>query len=358
MPRPTLATVSVGALAHNLAQARRCAPNSRIWAVIKADAYGHGLACALRGFAQADGLALLEFDGARRVRELGWRGPVLMLEGAFCSADFVTAGELGLSLVVHDLGQIAGLREYGGAPIATWLKINTGMNRLGVPPWQAARMYGALRALPGVASVGLMTHFANADRADGTCLALSSFNLVTATLPGERSVANSAALLAVPDARTDWVRPGIMLYGASPFAERSAAALGLRPAMSLNSEVIAVQTLMTGDSVGYGSLFSAPHTMRIGIVACGYADGYPRHAPTGTPIAVAGMRTRTLGRVSMDMLAVDLEPMPAVGVGAPVELWGDLVSVDEVAAASDTIGYELLCAVAPRVARRVIDLDT
>jgi len=353
MPRPVSASVSVAALAHNLSLARRHAGAARIWAVVKAHAYGHGLSAAVRGFSKADGLALLEFDNARRLRALGWRGPILMLEGAFGPEDVATAAEFALSVVVHDASQIEWLRAHRGPAIDAWIKLNTGMNRLGVSPDGAPAIHRELASLPGVGMVSLMTHLSDADRPGGASGQLARFAQATDGLPGARSVANSAALIALPEACHQWVRPGIMLYGSSPFADRDAASLGLRPAMTLQARLIAVQRLQAGDAVGYGGAFVASGPMRIGIVACGYADGYPRHAPTGTPVAVAGVRTRTVGRVSMDMLAVDLEPVPDAGVGAPVELWGEQVSVDEVAAQAGTIGYELLCAVAPRVPMHV-----
>lgn len=355
MPRPVSASVSVSALAHNLAVIRRSAPDTRIWAVVKAHAYGHGLPAAIRGFAGADGLALLEFDNARRLRALGWRGPILMLEGAFGPGDVAIAGELGLSLAVHHAAQVDWLRAHDGRPIDVWLKLNTGMNRLGVAPDDAAALHRALSVLPSVGKVSLMTHFAEADRPGGATAQLEAFDRATAELSGARSLANSAAIFACPDAHRHWVRPGIALYGASPFADHSAASLGLRAAMVLQSELIGIQSLRAGDAVGYGRSFVADAPMRIGIVACGYADGYPRHAPTGTPVAVGGVRTRTVGRVSMDMLAVDLTSVPDAALGTPVELWGRHVPVDEVAAAAGTIGYELLCAVAPRVPMHVAD---
>ncbi|MCA3179935.1 MAG: alanine racemase [Burkholderiaceae bacterium] len=355
MPRPVSASVSVSALAHNLFVVRRRAAGTRVWAVVKAHAYGHGLPAAIRGFAAADGMALVEFDNARRLRALGWRGPILMLEGAFGPADVATAAELGLSLVVHDAGQVAWLRAHEGRSIDVWLKLNTGMNRLGVAPDEASALQQALAALPCVGKVSLMTHFADADRPGGAQAAIERFDRATGELSGSRSMANSAAIFDVPEAHRDWVRPGIVLYGASPFADRGASALGLRAAMTLRSELIAVQSLKAGDAVGYGSTFVADAPMRVGIVACGYADGYPRHAPTGTPIDVGGTRTRTVGRVSMDMLAVDLGPVSEAGVGTPVELWGERVPVDEVAASAGTVGYELLCAVAPRVPMYLVD---
>lgn len=355
MPRPVRAVVSVAALSRNLASARALARGAQVWAVVKANAYGHGLPAAVRGFADADGLALIEFDNAVRLRELGWRGPVLMMEGAFGPADVDAAARHGLALVVHDESHVDWLRAHRGAPLDLWLKLNTGMNRLGVPAARAAEIHRALSSLPAARSVGLLTHFADADRPGGAGPQLRRFEDAVRGLAGPRSTANSAALIDEPAACLDWVRPGIMLYGASPFAGRGAAALGLRPAMRLHSELIAVQALRAGDAVGYGSGFVAPGPMRIGVVACGYADGYPRVAPTGTPIAVDGVRTRTVGRVSMDMITVDLAPVPHAGIGTPVELWGEVVTVDEVGEAAGTIGYELLCAVAQRVPLHVAD---
>lgn len=361
MPRPILASLSTAALRHNLGVIRtvtrpEAGDAPRVWAVVKAAAYGHGMQVAMAGFESADGLALLDFDDAVRLREAGWRGPVLMLEGAFERADVRAARAHALGLVVHRDEQIAWLRETPGAPIDVHLKINTGMNRLGVPIARCGQAHAELSVGDcGVASLTLMTHFARADEPDGATEQLERFDAATRDLPGARSLANSAAVFALPRAHRDWVRPGIALYGSSPFADRSAASLGLRAAMTLTSQPIAVQSLQAGERVGYGGSFTAPGPMRIGIVACGYADGYPRHAPTGTPVVVDGVRTRTLGRVSMDMLAVDLTPLPRAGCGSAVELWGEQVSVDEVAQAAGTIGYELLCAVAPRVPRRILE---
>jgi alanine racemase len=359
MSRDITATTSIGALAHNLWQVRALAPQSRIWAVVKANAYGHGLDAARRAFAAADGLALLEFDGAASLREAGWERPILMIEGAFAPADVATAARLGLSLVVHNQEQVRWLEEHGepreGKPVAVFLKINTGLNRLGVPPDAVRAMHQRLSRCRMAASVGVMTHFANADLPGGADAALDRFERATAGIEGERSLANSAAVLTVPQSRRDWVRPGIILYGASPFSDRTAASFGFRPAMRLTGSLIAVQQLARGDAVGYGSNFTAAQPTRIGIVNCGYADGYPRLAPTGTPTAVCGVRTRTVGRVSMDMLAVDIDAIPAAQVGSPVQLWGDPVGVDEVAAAAGTIGYDLLCAVTARVRREVVE---
>ena len=359
MPRPISATIRIAALQRNLAVLHRCTRRAdgsgpRLWAVVKAAAYGHGLAAAQVGFARADGLALLDFDDALRLRAAGWTRPILMLEGAFEPADVATAREHGLDLTVHSAPQLAWLEARPGAPVDVHLKLNSGMNRLGFAADRFRAAHDRLAASPGVRSVTLMTHFATADDARGVDWQLERFAAVTDGLPGPRSLANSAASLAHPSTHADWVRPGIALYGATPFADRSAAELGLAAAMSLESRIIAVQALAAGDVVGYGASFVAPGPMRVGIVACGYADGYPRHAPTGTPVMVDGIRTRTLGRVSMDMLAVDLTPLPAAREGSVVELWGERLPIDEVAAAAGTIGYELMCALAPRVPVQVL----
>jgi alanine racemase len=369
MPRPISATVSVSALAHNLATVRRHLEQTAaaasglppsIWAVIKANAYGHGIEQAVTGFSKAQGLAMLDLDEAVRCREAGWGGPILLLEGFFNPADLDLVDRYHLSTTVHNREQLDMLaRARFARRVDIMLKLNSGMNRLGFSPaaYPAAHERAMLLQQQGtVGSIGKMTHFACADGPQGVNEQLAVFNSVTHRLPGAISVCNSAATLRFADiavgspTQTHWVRPGICLYGASPFADAEAASFGLKPAMSLSSEIIAVQELKAGESVGYGAIFRAERAMRIGIVACGYADGYPRHATTGTPVVVAGIRTQLVGRVSMDMLIVDLDPIPAAGVGAPVTLWGeDGPSVDEVAQAAGTIGYELLCALAPRV---------
>jgi alanine racemase len=369
MPRPISATISVSALTHNLATVRRHLDQTAvaaqglppsIWAVIKANAYGHGIEQAVAGFSSAQGLAMLDLDEAVRCREAGWGGPILLLEGFFEPADLDIVDRYHLSTSVHHREQLDMLaRARLSRKVDIMLKLNSGMNRLGFSPaaYPAAFERAQLLQQQGVlGSVGKMTHFACADGPQGVNEQLGLFNSVTHKFPGAVSVCNSAATLRFAEiavgseTQAHWVRPGVCLYGASPFADADAASFGLRPAQSLRSEIIAVQELKAGDSVGYGAIFRAERAMRIGVVACGYADGYPRHASTGTPVMVAGVRTQLVGRVSMDMLMVDLDPVPAAGVGSPVSLWGeDGPSVDEVAQAAGTIGYELLCAVAPRV---------
>jgi alanine racemase len=358
MTRPIHATIHLAAFAHNLAVARRHAGAARVLAVLKADAYGHGLARVLPAARAADGLAVLDIEAAGCVRDAGFAGPVVLLEGCFDAGELREAVRLDLAPVIHAPDQ---LEEFMAArierPIDVWLKLNSGMNRLGfrVPAFQAAMR--RLDVPDRVRSLTLMTHFANADDGRGVAAQVALLETAAAGTAHPRSAANSAALLRHPEARGHWVRPGIVLYGATPFADVCARDLGLEPVMSLESRVIAVQSIAAGESVGYGWSFRAPQPMRIGVVACGYADGYPRHAPTGTPVAVAGTRTRTVGRVSMDMLCIDLTALPQAGVGTPVELWGGAVSVDEVAVLAGTVGYELLCALAPRVPVRVRTLE-
>lgn len=350
MPRPIRASFDRAALRSNLAVARAHAGRARIWAVVKADAYGHGLLHTVRALDAADGFALLDLDDALRLRNAGIRSPILLLEGCFSAADLEVAAAHALTPVVHGAAQIEMLERAAlRAPLPVYLKLNSGMNRLGFAPAAFAAAWTRLRRCAAVGEITLMTHFADADGAAGIAAQLRVFETATAGIAAPRTLANSAALLRYPAVCGDWVRPGIMLYGCSPFAERSAATLGLRPVMTLESALVATQTLRRGEATGYGGLFEAPEAMRIGIVACGYADGYPRHAPTGTPVLVAGVRTRTLGRVSMDMLAVDLTPVPQADVGTPVTLWGDGLAADEVATAAGTISYELLCALTARV---------
>ncbi|HXF46114.1 MAG TPA: alanine racemase [Burkholderiaceae bacterium] len=362
MPRPILATIDLAAMRHNLAVARRRAGRRFLWAVAKADAYGHGIEAAVAAFAEADGLAVLDFDEAQRARDAGWRKPILLLEGFFEPADLALVEALQATVVVHHVEQIRQLERHPARrPIGVYLKLNTGMNRLGfATPTAAAEARQWLEALAHVRIEALMTHLANADRPDASRgptsvdEQLRRFAELSAGWRGPTSVANSAGLFFHPEAAGDAVRPGIVLYGAAPDPAHVAAALGVRPAMVLRSRLIATQEVAAGATVGYGAAFVAPRPLRIGVVACGYADGYPRHAPSGTPVAVAGVRVPTVGRVSMDMLCVDLQRVPHADVGTEVELWGDAVPIDEVAAAAGTVGYELMCALAPRVPRRKV----
>jgi alanine racemase len=350
VPRPIIATISAHALKHNLNRLKAAAPNAKVWAVAKANAYGHGLLRATRTLDGADGFAVLDVADAVRLRDAGVRRPILLLEGFFDAQDVVAVADHKLVTVVHGIDQVQMLEGASGSgPIDVYLKMNTGMNRLGLLPNEFASAYRRLRACARVGQIGFMTHFAEADGELGVDWQLEAFARGIKGLPGPRSTANTAAILRYPQSHFDWVRPGIGLYGCSPFADQDAAALGLRPVMTLSSTILAVQVLKRGDRVGYGGTFVADRSMRIGVVACGYGDGYPRHAPTGTPVLVNGVRTTTVGRVSMDMLTIDITAHPTANVGSPVTLWGDGLSADEVATAAGTVGYELLTALAPRV---------
>jgi alanine racemase len=353
MSRPILATIDAAALKHNLEVVRHHAPRSRVLAVVKAYGYGHGLMRAARAFSAAEGYGLVELESAVKLREAGCRQQILLLEGCFEPAELAVFAQHGLATVVHSQDQIDMLKELRhGAALDVYVKLNTGMNRLGFEAGALPAAVAELRRHPAVKSVTLMTHFAVADETRGVGWQMQAFErardgLAPDALP--RSLANSAAILRYPETHGDWVRPGIMLYGCSPFPEQTGVELGLRPAMTLESRVIAVQKLKRGDIVGYGGTFTAERDTRIGIVACGYADGYPRHAPTGTPVMVEGRPTQTVGRVSMDMLCADLSGIPEARTGSRVVLWGENVPVERVARAAGTVGYQLLCAVAPRV---------
>ena len=369
MPRPLVATIDRAALTHNLAMVQQLTHGAQTWAVIKADAYGHGIVPAMQAFANADGLALIEIENAIRLRELGWKKPILLLEGCYAALDWHAAAEHHLSCVIHSDEQLS---EFEATPLArkldVYLKFNTGMNRLGFRIERARDLVARVVLNPGVGDITLMTHFASADEHDGHLAQLRAFNDATAGLPFARSLANSAACFdfdrvvinagshGLRGTTGDSVRPGIMLYGATPFSHsiRSAASLKLKPAMSLTTEIIGVQSLKAGEQVGYGAAYTASKNERIAVIACGYADGYPRSAGTGTPILIAGQRTRVVGRISMDKITVDITDIELARVGTPVELWGTQLPVDEVAAAAGTIGYELLTAVAPRVSRHII----
>jgi alanine racemase len=323
MPRPLTATIHLDSMQHNLARARSCAPGARVWAVVKANAYGHGLERGMRGFADADGLALIEPDNAVRLRELGWTKPLLLLEGIFDAADAQLLVRYGLDSTVHTMAQIGWLEQAALAgPIDVHLKMNTGMNRLGFTPQAFGAAHARLRAIPAVRTITLMTHFANADELEHPRLTMreqvARFARGAAGLDGPRSLSNSGGVLhqeqLAKELSNDWVRPGVMLYGGTP-GGKSAADFGLRPTMTLASEIIGIQQIGAGESVGYGSRFQAAGPMRISVVACGYADGYLPHAR----------------------------------VGSAVTLWGAGLPIDTVAEAAGTIGYELMCALAQRV---------
>ena len=346
--RPIVARISLDALAHNLEVARRYAGSTKILSVIKANAYGHGLSRVARALAASDGFAVLNIEEAVKLRQVGIEKPILMLEGPFDADEMSAYSELNLTPVLHADHQLEWLRQ-AGEPLNVFIKFNSGMNRLGFPLSEMEVVLAKVQTHAQVEQITLMTHFATADEDLGIDWQWHRFIEKAKSFSLPISASNSAAILRYPETHQDWVRPGIMLYGSSPFTEASAEELGLKPAMTLQSEIISVQTLRPGDGLGYGLTYMADDTTRVGIVACGYADGYPRHAQTGTPVLVSGQRTRTLGRVSMDMLAVDISNIPEASVGSKVVLWGEGMPVDEVARSAGTISYELLCALAPRV---------
>ncbi len=354
--RPIQATIHLNALAHNLNIAKAKAPKAKVMAVIKANGYGHGLLNAALGLKEADGFAVLSLDEALALRSAGYQQTILLLEGAFSASELQAISQHQISLVVHCDAQIDMLcNAQLPHPVSVHLKLNTGMNRLGFVPAHFPRALDRLKGCGSVANITLMTHFATADEPLGIAQPLTVFNQVTKDLEFPKSLANSATILRFSEAHADWVRAGIMLYGSSPTASETAESFGLKSVMQLSSKILAVQNLDVGDSLGYGHQFTASKKTRIGVVACGYADGYPRHAPNGTPISVAGKLTKTIGRVSMDMMFADLTDIPEADIGSSVELWGAQVPVDAVAQAANTISYELLCALAPRVSVKVVD---
>ncbi len=378
MPRPVEALIHTDALAHNLRRARAAAPDAKVWAVVKANAYGHGIEHAFAGLRGADGFALLDLAEAERVRALGWRGPILLLEGCFDARDLERCSRLNLWHTVHHEAQIDWLAAHKThVPHRVFLKMNSGMNRLGFRPAAYTHAWRRLSGLTQVESVVLMTHLSDADGTRGIAHQLAVFDDATRELPGERTLANSAATLRFGpgfenvrakghevDVAADWIRPGIMVYGSSPdFPSNTIADWDLQPTMSLRAEVIAVQDVRAGEQIGYGSRFTAERDLRIGVVACGYADGYPRVVPCGdgdhTPVLIGDVRTRLVGRVSMDMITIDLAPAPEAGLGSVATLWGTspggtVLPIDEVATAAGTVGYELMCALAPRVPARAV----
>jgi alanine racemase len=350
MPRPIVARIDLAALKHNLSVVRRYAPHSKCIVVVKSNGYGHGLVRVAKTLSTADGFAVLSVEEAIMLRNAGIGNRIVLLEGLFSENEVAPAMQHKLAIVIHRLDQIDMIvSAKPKTKLDILLKINTGMNRLGLSAETLPRALSKLAHSEYVEKITLMTHFATADDAQGVADQLHMFKQLTEGLAYDRCLANSAAIIRYPETHADWVRPGIMIYGCTPFAEGSAQDLGLKPAMTLQSEIIAVQQLKQGDRVGYGGVYAAERNMRIGIVACGYADGYLRHAFTGTPILVHGKRTRTVGRVSMDMMYADLSDIPEANIGSAVVLWGDELPIEEVAKAVGTVNYELLCALATRV---------
>lgn len=349
------ATVDSGALRHNLQVVRQWAPKSRVMAVIKANAYGHGLVAVARALESADAFAVARVDEGLTLRAAGINTPTVLLEGVFDREQLDAAAAANFELVVHTLEQIELLRTAAaGVRFKVWLKLDSGMNRLGFKGAAFGAAHAALSALEAVRSpVNLFTHLASADLPDlpTTSEQLALFAAATSSLSGERSLENSAAMLSFPDAQADWVRPGLLLYGVSPFAGSIGADYGLRPAMTLHSHVIAVKELSPGERVGYGGDWTATRPTRLAVAAVGYGDGYPRSLASGAPVLVNGERVGLAGRVSMDMIGIDvteLHRLPALG--DPVVLWGEGLPVEEIAVWADTIPYELLCGISQRVA--------
>jgi alanine racemase len=355
--RAPSARIDLDALRHNLAVARAAAPDSRIMAAVKADAYGHGLLRVARALAGADGFAVATIDEARALREGGITQPILALQGPRDADEVAEAARHAIALCIHQPGHLEMLAGAEvSAPVAVWLKVDSGMHRLGFPALDVREVYARLVRLAQVQGPPrLMTHLACADDPDSpmTGAQIEAFDAAIAGLAGEQSIANSAGLLAFPRARRDWVRPGIMLYGASPLLDRSARSLGLRPVMALTAPLIAIQRLRRGDTVGYGATWRCPEDMPVGIAAIGYGDGYPRSAGNGGPVRIGEQASRLLGRVSMDVLTVDLRGIEAQ-VGDEVLLWGEGLPVDEVATAADALSYELLCRIGGRVRVEVV----
>ncbi len=347
------AIVDTTALRHNLARVREIAPGSRVLAVIKANAYGHGIVPSAVALAGADGFAVARLGEGIALRAAGLRHRILLLEGVFAAEELAQAAHYGFDIMVHDAAQLALLEgNRGEARFSIWLKVDTGMNRLGFRPEQVPGALARLEACAAVARpLTLVTHLACADERSGevTRAQLDLFDRLTAGVPGERSIANSAATIACARARGDWVRPGLMLYGVSPFQDRSAAELGLKPAMTLTTRVVAVKDVAAGERVGYGGEWRAGQPTRMAIAAAGYGDGYPRNTASGTPVLVNGHQAALCGRVSMDMIAVDVTTLPQVSVGDPVTLWGAGLPVEDIARGAGTIPYELICNVSQRV---------
>ena len=344
--RPAQALIDLAALRHNYQLARQCSGGKAL-AVVKADAYGHGaVICAQALQAEADGFAVACIEEALELRAAGITQPILLLDGFFEASELALIDQHQLGCVVHSLWQLDAIEQARlSRPLQVWLKLDSGMHRVGLFPEQYQAAYRRLQASGKVDKIVLMSHFARADELDcpRTEEQLAVFNAAREGLQAEVSLRNSPAILGWPQVPSDWVRPGIMLYGATPFEQTQALAAQLKPVMTLQSKIISVRELPVGEPVGYAARFVAERPTRVGVVAMGYADGYPRHAPTGTPVAVDGQLTRIIGRVSMDMLTVDLTDLPQAGLGSRVELWGAQVLASDVAAQAQTIPYQIFC---------------
>lgn len=353
MSRATHALIHLDALAHNLACVRRLAAKSRIMAVVKADGYGHGLERVARALAAADAFGVASLEDAQRLRDAGFTQRIVLLSGFDEPADLPLLRRLAADTVVHHPSQLAMLAQAAPGPrIRCWLELDSGMHRLGLPLRDAGAAYARLRDLPAVdPEIVLMTHFARSDEFDAPATGeqIAAFARACADLQAPRSLANSAAVLGWPAAHADWVRPGGALYGISVVAGRCGSDFGLRPAMSLGTRLIAVNHFAAGAAIGYGGDFVCPRPLRIGVAAIGYGDGYPRHVASGTPVLVDGARAPIVGRISMDLMCIDITDLPTADVGSAVLLWGPDLPVEQIAAAAGTIGYELTCSITRRV---------
>ena len=339
---------------HNLHQVRRYAPDTKIMAVIKANAYGHGMLRIAQALQDADGFAVARVDEGVRLRQAGFQQPILILQGYVCGEELQLLLDYQLEAMIHHDQQLQLLNQLPAPSrgLKVWLKMDTGMNRLGFKADQFAQAYAQLCASTHIDQpVNLITHFANADDLldDKTRQQVDLFNQTIMGFPGERSIANSAGIIGWPNISSDWVRPGLMLYGCSPFAGKTGADFGLKPVMSLHSRLIAIKTVKAGETVGYGGSWQAQTNTLVGVVSIGYGDGYHRQTRNGAPVLVNGLRCTLLGRVSMDMITVDLSQQPEARIGDPVTLWGQGLAVEEIAQYADTIPYTLLCGITQRV---------
>ncbi|MEI9534177.1 alanine racemase [Moellerella wisconsensis] len=356
MPRPICAKIHLPNFTHNLSVIRQQVGTAKIWSVVKANAYGHNLAKVWPFLAATDGFALLELSEAIQLRQAGWQGPILLLEGFFHSSDLAVIDQYYLTTAIHSEWQLDALKQADlRHPISIYVKLNSGMNRLGFSPTDYPKIISRLQSLDNIASVTLMSHFANSDNSQGIEYAHQQIEAFSA-LKLATCVANSGAILWHPNTHYDWVRSGILLYGGSPSGcWHDIACYQVKATMTLCAEIIAVHHIVAGESIGYGSRFTATQPKRIATVACGYADGYPRHAPTGTPVWVDGVRCPILGAISMDMLTIDITDCPTAKEGTSVELWGQNLPIDDIAQRAGTVGYELMCGLAQRVP---IDYET
>ncbi|MBI3560160.1 MAG: alanine racemase [Gammaproteobacteria bacterium] len=356
MTRATRAVINLAALQHNLEVARRAAPYSLVMAIIKANAYGHGLSQVARALSKADAFGVATLDEALQLRAAGIHQPITLLEG-FTRAEQLAKLRLHqFDVVLHHEQQLEILEAHPGVPVGVWFKIDTGMHRLGFAPQRVNTIYQRLLACGAVKKpIAFFTHLANADVREDTrtTVQLQLFHQTIDALQLSPApvtcAANSAGILGCKASHSAWVRPGIMLFGVSPFVDSRAAEHELQPVMTLHSELIAVNQHPKGAAIGYGGTYVCPETMPVGVIAIGYGDGYPRHAKSGTPVLVNGQPVPLIGRVSMDMISVDLRSLPQARIGDPVILWGEGLSVEEIAQHADTIGYQLLCGVTTRV---------